>query len=375
MRRMILLVSAVVVAVVLVSAASGSAGRARWAVTVLGVAGRDLNDRGQVVGDAFLWENGKVRDLGSLGKGNTFATAINERGQVVGTSGQRAFLWENGKMRDLGALASGGGPVAINDRGQVVGQDPGGYSKESRVVLWDRGRMQVIARPRRGGYGWVEALAINAQGMVLVASLEGHAPRALLWRNGKLVHLGIDVNELLLSRSEFGLGAQLNDRGQVVGERRTKDGMVLPVMWENGRLHDLGGILAGANGGADSINERGQVVGWAFWPRRAGSSVAPHVFLWQNGKMRDLGRPHGEGFGPAIINDRGQIITTLYYGGDSHGFAQSSRAYVWHDGAWIALPPLAGRWTGTTAYRINNSGQILGSSGGHTVLWTLRHGT
>ncbi|HZD02740.1 MAG TPA: hypothetical protein VFA46_21875 [Actinomycetes bacterium] len=60
------------------------------------------------------------------------ATAINDRGQVVGMScgadGCRAFLWENGVMKDLNALVAPGyqgRPVFANDiddAGQLTGQ-------------------------------------------------------------------------------------------------------------------------------------------------------------------------------------------------------------------------------------------------------------
>ena len=51
----------------------------------------------------------KLLDLGTLGGQNSFAFGINNLGQIVGTSelesGQsRAFLWENGEMMDLGTL-------------------------------------------------------------------------------------------------------------------------------------------------------------------------------------------------------------------------------------------------------------------------------
>jgi probable HAF family extracellular repeat protein len=69
-----------------------------------------------------------VRDLGTLAGGNTFATGINEAGQVVGWSSsnwrdeEHAFLWADGRMTDLGTLGgSRSAALDINDNGQVVG--------------------------------------------------------------------------------------------------------------------------------------------------------------------------------------------------------------------------------------------------------------
>ena len=106
-----------------------------------------INDSGQVVGSsrmivgsslthAFLWTpTGGMVDLGVLDDDDfSEAVDVNEQGQVAGTSGSascrgafrncdRAFLWTaTGGMVDLGTLAGNGSQaVAVNDHGQVVG--------------------------------------------------------------------------------------------------------------------------------------------------------------------------------------------------------------------------------------------------------------
>lgn len=70
--------------------------------------------------------------LGTLAGGNAFVSSyaggINNDGQVVGYSRliasqdyDHAFLYQNGSMQDLGTLGNASYPYSINDSGQIAG--------------------------------------------------------------------------------------------------------------------------------------------------------------------------------------------------------------------------------------------------------------
>src|SRR3954463_15872624 len=69
----------------------------------------------------------RIVDLGTLGGIESWASAINNRSQVVGDSGtasgeQHAFIWQKNTLTDLGTLGGGlSSAAAINDRGEVIG--------------------------------------------------------------------------------------------------------------------------------------------------------------------------------------------------------------------------------------------------------------
>src|SRR5260370_35745407 len=111
------------------------------------------------ISHAFVWRGGSLRDLGTLPGGDySFAAAINQGGQIAGTSENNqidpasgnpefhAVLWQNDKILDLGTLAGTASfAVTLNDLGQVVGEalndvpDPLsflGLGTQTRAFLW-----------------------------------------------------------------------------------------------------------------------------------------------------------------------------------------------------------------------------------------------
>jgi probable HAF family extracellular repeat protein len=104
-----------------------------------------VNNRGDIVGSsgvldnagieqsrAFFYTGGQMRDLGTLGGAFSYAYGINDFSQIVGWSqlgdgSSHAFVYLKGQMRDLHDLLSAapsGWTIAaangINDRGQIV---------------------------------------------------------------------------------------------------------------------------------------------------------------------------------------------------------------------------------------------------------------
>jgi len=90
-----------------------------------------------LAGEAFLYSSGKMYELGDLGGRFSFASGINDLGQIVGTStisdgAAHAFIYAAGKMLDLNSLVSADQFASvnlkvlaeargINNRGQIVG--------------------------------------------------------------------------------------------------------------------------------------------------------------------------------------------------------------------------------------------------------------
>jgi probable HAF family extracellular repeat protein len=120
---------------------------------VVGLADTSLvSAGGPETNHAFLWTNGVMTDLGTLGGVNSEALSINATGQIVGDAdtgagrvagafytNTHAFLWSSGVMKDLNQLIPPGSgwflaaATPINDSGQIVGV--GTFNGQERAFL------------------------------------------------------------------------------------------------------------------------------------------------------------------------------------------------------------------------------------------------
>lgn len=373
MRRFTLLLAGftLLASVPVASSAGGTQAEARWVVTDLGTLGgkwsaaREINDHGQIVGQfddetkragglvggAFLWDEGGITDIGQSGARASLPVAINNRGQVIvrsyfGNQKYRSLLWQRGQSIDLGTLPGRRSceANAINERGQIVG------TSGSHAFLWQRGKMIDLGTlPGRQTSG---ALAMNDRGQIVGWS----GPHAVLWQKGRIVDLGT----LPGHTTSFALA--INERGQVLGHSYSPGGDVHEVLWKGGKIIDLG---VREDWSEAAINDRGQIV----LERPFGRAV-----LCEKGEVRALGTLGGSSSYPADINNRGQIVGHSYTKRE-----QEDHAFLWQNGKMTDLGTLPGMKT-SGAVAINERGQIVGWSktkDGHdrAVLWTLKRGT
>jgi uncharacterized membrane protein len=296
----------------------------------------------------------RVIELGTLGGtySQTFyvtSTGVTSGEASLANGNWHAILYQGPFKRDLGTLgglnsSAFGSPNAI---GQVVGAaetsytDPNGedfcgfyasgapWSGTTCLgFLWQDGSMAPLST--LGGYNSA-ASAINSSGVIA-----GNA-------------------ETATTDSTCPPYDPAKGQYQVLQDK--------PVVWENGQIKELPTYGGDPDGYAIAINDHGQVTGGSGTCSTndpvIGLYFSPvHALLWDHGKVTNLGSLGGA-FGNQVhgMNNRGQVVGASDLAGDAvfHGF-------VWSQSTGMQdVPPVPGD-TYSVALAINDASEVGGVS-------------
>ncbi|HVO81895.1 MAG TPA: hypothetical protein VMT28_14260 [Terriglobales bacterium] len=229
---------------------------------------------------AFVWQNGHKRDLGTLGGPDAFAYAINRFGQIAGESYTSdtpndttgiptidPFLWTNGKMIDLGSLGGTiGFTVWMNDWGQVVGVSNVYGDMTNHGFLWSFGKMIDLLPTSSGQNSF--GLWINDLGDVIGSSTVSGEQlyHASLWSFGKATDLGTFGDDACAE------AFAINDFRQIVGysDPISCQTSGRAFLWQNGTMYDLNALVENPSDlylyVASYIDDRGEIVAQGVLP-------------------------------------------------------------------------------------------------------------
>ena len=313
---------------------------------------------------SVLWRNGEIIDLGTFGGNWSIPSTLNDLGVVVGFASNtiptipypsalfpfsatqtRAYIWQNGVLTDLGTL---GGPEAqafsINQSGQIAGisftssiPNPPTGIPPLHAVLWDRDKM-IDLGTLGGTYSGTGSCAFTAGPCIGPPWVE----------EGTLL---------------------VNNRGQVAGTSNLAGDQVFhPFLWQLGQMQDLG-TLGGDNGTGLWLTDQGEVVGQADVPKSpagcAGETCIHHAFLWKDGVMTDLGTLGTDNCSRALMmNSTGQIVgVSIHVCGSGPRKNPLNHAFLWENGGpMVDLNTLIPANSGVylfEAEKINSRGEIV----------------
>jgi len=237
----------------------------------------------------FVYQNGKMRDLGTLGGNHSFAAGANNHNEVVGWAENdfhdaacvppqilqfRPVVWGPGidQIRELPLVGgdTSGAATAVNDSHVAVGisgicdQAIGRYTA-THAVMWSKGEVTDLGN--LGAEFWNTPTAINQAGTVVgfagvAGDPDGNTINAFIWTQSDGMQLlpglagDVDIEA-------YGI----NNSGTVVGLSCDATGVCKAVRWDDGVVTDLNsvkGTFADRLETAKDINDQGEITGRAI---------------------------------------------------------------------------------------------------------------
>jgi len=242
----------------------------------------------------FVWDpaDQKMRPLPTLGGTNGFATGTNNLAETVGWAENtvhdstcvspqvlqfKPVVW-GPRRDDIRALPligtdGSGAATALNDRGEIVGisgdcQYAVGFDTAKHAVLWENGVAIEMVNPYGAAAPWWNTpMMINERGDVVGFAGVPNDPNGnftppFRWSKKDGWHW-----IPLLQGDVAGAATSINNRGVIVGYSNDANGNLHPWVWANGVTRNLNDLIEPASSVAApialafDINDRGEITG------------------------------------------------------------------------------------------------------------------
>ncbi len=281
-------------------------------------------------------------------------------------------------------------PVAINNLGWISGTANLATNTSGHAVLWtgvplDLGTLggpnSGVEFPNHSTKGEIIGIAETADMDPLGETwscapfffgADGYVCRGFAWQNGVMTELptlgGIN-----------GYATSVNDKGQITGWAETT--YHDPTCNSTGSYHQVlqfEAVIWGPNlnemtqlpplsgdpdSTANAINDKGQVVGISGLCSNAyGGASALHSVIWENGQPTYMGNIGGAAWNtPIAINNSGVVVGLANTSGDQNQ-PLNPAAWIWTKGSGMQEIYPIGADTNDVAFDINNNNQVIGQS-------------
>jgi probable HAF family extracellular repeat protein len=292
----------------------------------------------------------------------------------------------------LGSLTE---PVGINNTGWITGASALTGATAIHAVAWvgtplDLGTLggpnSSVNWPIHATTG--EIVGISENGQVnpyneafscpnfFLGVPDGLVCRGFTWQNGVMT-------ELPTLGGPDGYAASVNNKGEIVGwaENTFHDPTCVStgtfpqvfqfeaVVWgpKIGQMTELKPFGTDPDSAATAINDKGQVAGISgLCSVAVGGASAEHALLWEKGQTVpiNLGNIGGGAWNtPTAINNRGVVVGFGNTSGDQNA-GFSPAGFIWTEGTgMVEIPPVSDD-TNNIAFDINNNNQVVGQSAG-----------
>ena len=330
---------------------------------------------------AFRWtQAGGMADLGTFGGSYSLANAVSADGNAVvggasttNDAARHAFRWtQAGGMADLGTL---GGSYSSADAVSADGNVVVGHAQTANIVAYHAFRWtQAGGMADLGTLGGTHssASAVSADGSVVVGAAytaNNAASHAFRWTQaGGMADLGT-------FGGSYSSASAVSAHGNVVvGLAYTANNAAYHAFrWTQAGGMAVLGTLGGWYSLASAVSADGNVVVGVAHTANNANSAAAHAFRWtQAGGMADLGTLGGwYSFASAVSADGNVVVGRAYIANDS----ATSRAFRWTQASgmqsveqWLAVNGV------TVALGLNTAYATATNANGNAVVGQLENG-